>query len=577
MRALHAVLPVAILLGSIAACGSDGVGGGPEADGGSPDVPADGPPAWANAQGERRAALPKQAPAKTTFFTTSDACAQCHTAGDGKVMRDAKGRDISPVTTFRPSMMSMAARDPFYLAVVDEERSARPGAEALIDGACTKCHAPAAVIERGLGGKGITIPELFTGQDPEMHAGREGATCTVCHQTTKPQGLVDATFGGAFSVGENREIYGPHQGPTTDPMKLFVSYVPTYSDHVTRSELCASCHTVFTRAHDVTGKATGPRLPEQVTYLEWRNSVYASTGASGASCQSCHMPVGDDDGVPISAVLSKIPPTGLGERKPIGRHSLLGGNVTMLRAFSDDGGWSGASAESAAFKEQADRTVKNLETAAKLTVGAPRRTARGLEVDVTVENRTGHKLPTGYPSRRAWLYVKVQGPAGYVFESGRSDAFGRIVDRAGHVLGKGTYFPHRDTITRDDEVLVYEAVLGNDKGEVVTRPLDATRYLKDNRLLPLGWSKDHPDGPITTSFGPERDPDFSSSDTVHLVLANVPEGAVEISAELRFQSLRPSELDGLALYPTPTARTLFDMVKTKLEPVVIAKATKSGP
>ncbi|MBL9109266.1 MAG: hypothetical protein JNM74_08350, partial [Myxococcales bacterium] len=312
MRALHAVLPVAILLGSIAACGSDGVGGGPEADGGSPDVPADGPPAWANAQGERRAALPKQAPAKTTFFTTSDACAQCHTAGDGKVMRDAKGRDISPVTTFRPSMMSMAARDPFYLAVVDEERTARPGAEALIDGACTKCHAPAAVIERGLGGKGITIPELFTGQDPEMHAGREGATCTVCHQTTKPLGLVDATFGGAFSVGENREIYGPHQGPTTDPMKLFVSYVPTYSDHVTRSELCASCHTVFTRAHDVTGKATGPRLPEQVTYLEWRNSVYASTGASGASCQSCHMPVGDDDGVPISAVLSKIPPNGLG-------------------------------------------------------------------------------------------------------------------------------------------------------------------------------------------------------------------------------------------------------------------------
>jgi len=144
MRALHAVLPVAILLGSIAACGSDGTGPGPEADGGTPDVPADGPPAWANAQGERRAALPKQAPAKTTFFTTSDACAQCHTAGDGKVMRDAKGRDISPVTTFRPSMMSMAARDPFYLAVVDEERSARPGAESLVDGACTKCHAPAA-------------------------------------------------------------------------------------------------------------------------------------------------------------------------------------------------------------------------------------------------------------------------------------------------------------------------------------------------------------------------------------------------------------------------------------------------
>ena len=540
-------------------------------------APPDGPPAWASLPGERRAPLPKAVPAITDSFHTSDACAQCHTVSDGSsVLRDAKGRDVSPVTTWRPSMMAMAARDPFYLAVVDEERTARPGAEALIDGACTRCHAPAAAVELGVGGETVTLPGLFSGVGKELHAGREGVTCALCHQLkTEPRGP-DATFGGAFTVGDAREIYGPHRDPVTTPMRTFVSYTPTYSGHLSSADACASCHTVFTRAYDAAGKAVGPKLPEQVTYLEWRNSIYSAPGDRGATCQACHVPTGDADGAPLEAALSKLPASGLAPRKPLGRHLFLGGNVTMLRAFDDDHGWSGASTPPSAFEEQAERTRKNLAAAATVTLTDVRAGAKGLEVDVRVENKTGHKFPTGYPSRRAWLHLKVSGPAGVVWESGRSDGFGRLVDRGGRVLDtKSAFLPHRDVVTSERDVVVYEAVLGDESGRVVHRPLEATRYLKDNRLPPLGASPNHPDGPITVSYGAERDGDFGSADTVHYVLAGV-SGEVTVEVELLFQSVRPADLDMLAERPTPTARVLFDFVAGKLEPTVVGRATRAS-
>lgn len=540
-------------------------------------APPDGPPSWASLQGERRAPLPKAVPAITDSFHTSDACAQCHTVGDGaSVLRDGKGRDVSPVTMWRPSMMAMAARDPFYLAVVDEERTARPGAEGLIDGACTRCHAPAAAVELGVGGETVTLPGIFSGISKELHAGREGVTCALCHQLKSEARGPDATFGGAFTVGEAREIYGPHRDPVTTPMRTFVNYTPTYSGHLSSSDACASCHTVFTRAYDAAGKPAGPKLPEQVTYLEWRNSIYSAPGDRGATCQACHVPAGDDDGAPFEAVLSKLPASGLAPRKPLGRHMFLGGNVTMLRAFADDRGWSGASPPPAAFEDQAERTRKNLAAAATVTLADVRAGAKGLEVDVRVENKTGHKFPTGYPSRRAWLHLKVSGPAGVVWESGRSDGFGRLVDRGGRVLDtKSAFLPHRDVVTSERDVVVYEAVLGDESGRVVHRPLEATRYLKDNRLPPLGASSTHPDGPITVSYGAERDGDFGSADTVHYVLAGV-SGEVTVEVELLFQSVRPADLDMLAERPTPTARVLFDLVAGKLEPSVVGRATRAA-
>ena len=100
--------------------------------------------------------------------------------------------------------------------------------------------------------------------------------------------------------------------------------------------------------------------------------------------------------------------------------------------------------------------------------------------------------------------------------------------------------------------------------------------MKDNRLLPLGYSKDHPDAALTVAYGAERDSDFGSSDIVHYVVPD-PKGPVTVNAELVFQSVRPAELDTLAEKPTPTARKLFDLVAGKLEPAIVSKATRTVP
>ena len=48
------------------------------------------------------------------------------------------------------------------------------------------------------------------------------------------------------------------------------------------------------------------------------------------------------------------------------------------------------------------------------------------KLDVAARNLAGHKLPTAYPSRRAWLHVQVRDEVGaLVFESGARTTRGR--------------------------------------------------------------------------------------------------------------------------------------------------------
>ncbi len=54
-----------------------------------------------------------------------------------------------------------------------------------------------------------------------------------------------------------------------------------------QSELCATCHTLITKALDPQGQVIG-ELPEQVMYLEWKHSAYSGRArpASRAICRS---------------------------------------------------------------------------------------------------------------------------------------------------------------------------------------------------------------------------------------------------------------------------------------------------
>ena len=92
--------------------------------------------------------------------------------------------------------------------------------------------------------------------------------------------------------------------------------------HIRQSELCATCHTLFTKALGPRGEVIG-ELPEQVPYLEWRHSAFLR---EQRSCQSCHMPAVEEE-MRISSVLGQ-------PRKGLARHAFLGGNVFMLRMLN---------------------------------------------------------------------------------------------------------------------------------------------------------------------------------------------------------------------------------------------------
>ncbi|MCA9590985.1 MAG: hypothetical protein KC657_37060 [Myxococcales bacterium] len=573
-----ATLALAAVLAAAAACRGGGSDAPPPADAPDGGDAATGGPRWLGVEGERLAPPPPHQQAKTAHFTTHDACAQCHLSKDTTTLRDPKGRDISPVGRWKPTMMALAARDPYYVAAFADELEARPGLRSTVERTCARCHAPEASVEIDLeSGRAPSFALMTAEVSPNAHIAREGVACTGCHQITSEGLGTFPSFTGGFAIGTSRLVYGPHDAPLTDPMRLIVDFTPFKSVHVLESSLCATCHTVVTRA-PLPGGKQGPEFPEQVPYLEWKASAFraeAPVGAKATTCQQCHMPSVDEDGQEIRSPLATTPPD-LKARSPHARHAFLGANAYMLGVAAANDAW-GATATPEELGAQAALQRAFLRSSAELRVNASREGDAGV-VRVKITNATGHKLPTGYPSRRMWVHVKVARADGAaLFESGRSDAFGRLVDRTGALVEPATFFPHFDVIDDDAKVQVYEAVPVNADGKVVHRPLDAITFGKDNRLLPQGFDKRHEWAAYTTPKGVDDDPSWGSEDEITYRVARAEPGA-RVEVRLVFQTIRPSDFEALAQKPTPAARRLFDMVsRTPPTPEVIAEATATIP
>ncbi len=494
--------------------------------------------------------LPPPGPVQTSRFRDADACAQCHLVDDSATaLHDATGANVSPVLLWRASMMALAARDPYYLAEVAEAGSQN-------DALCTRCHAPAGSVELADSGAHLTFTDLTTSTEPAALLGRGGVTCTLCHQIDAANLGTDASFSGGFSVGYARQLYGRYGDPLTSPMQLIVSYTPTLGDQIASSALCATCHTVV-----IGGVA------EQATYLEWRSSMFAT---NSQTCQSCHVATVDAAGQPISTVVAGFP-TGLAPRTPVGRHDFVGGNSYVLSLLGDATDWANAGVTSDELAASAARDDAHLATAAKLSIAALSRDPDGtLVVTVRVANQTGHKLPTGYPSRRMWLHVTAAG-----FESGGVDASGAIVDGAGHPLAAQ---PHRDVVDAADQAQIWESVMVDANGAPTHRTLDAVGYGKDDRVLPAGFAPTIADLALTRPVGVVSDPSFvSGSDDVTYRIANAPAGT-PIAIELLYEALRPDIVDALDATHTPAGTRFVDLARARpVAPVALATASAIAP
>ena len=108
----------------------------------------------------------------------------------------------------------------------------------------------------------------------------DGVSCAVCHQIQPDRLGTPESFTGGYVIDttvpfEKRPAFGPYKiepGQTTI-MNSATGLVPTEGLHVRQSELCATCHTLYTTALGPDGQAIG-RLPEQVPFLEWQHSEY---------------------------------------------------------------------------------------------------------------------------------------------------------------------------------------------------------------------------------------------------------------------------------------------------------------
>jgi hypothetical protein len=265
---------------------------------------------------------------------------------------------------------------------------------------------------------------------------------------------------------------------------------------VRQSELCATCHTLYTTALDERGEVIG-ELPEQVPYQEWRHSEYRET----RSCQGCHMPPVAEE-MPISSILGT-------KRPPLAQHTFRGGNAFMLGILNKYRGELGVTA----LPQELDTAIRETKdylgsAAARVAIESAKITGTTLALVVRVDNLGGHKLPTAYPARRVWLHVRVTDDAGAVlFESGAPRADGSIAgnDNDENAL---KFEPHYGEITRPDQVQIYESIMVDRDGRVTTGLLRGLRYAKDNRLLPRGFDKTTADAEIAVHGEAERDADF---------------------------------------------------------------------
>jgi hypothetical protein len=252
------------------------------------------------------------------------------------------------------------------------------------------------------------------------------------------------------------------------------------------------------------------------------------------------------ESVPVTAVLGAA-------RRNVSRHSFRGGNFLILRMLNRHRRELGVDALPQELALAADQTVAHLrEAAASVAVSEVRIQSDHLMVKVEVHNRTGHKFPTAYPSRRAWLHLRVtDGEGRVVFESGAFRNDGSIAGNDNDA--DGTRFETRYAeITRPDQVQVYEAIMADHAGSPTTGLLRADHWVKENRLLPSGFDEARADERALVHGSATGDPDFApGGDRVRYVVAVEPDaGPFTVDAELWYQPIAYRWAANLATYDT---------------------------
>ncbi len=506
----------------------------------------------------------------TSHFSGSGNCALCH---DG--LTDTSGDDVSIVKDWGASMMANATKDPFWRAKVATELERNSHLSSVITDTCTKCHAPITNYEitkvqkaefELFGPDGILNPNHAL-----YDASMNGVSCTVCHQITD-----DATLGtlegfaGNYKINDTKTIYGQFSDIFGQPMVNNTGYTPTYSEHISDSAICATCHNVKTPYVDASGNVltTTPdtEFPEQMPYTEWQNSIFDDAGSNPQSCQDCHMPK-------TTSIVSRQP-NGLGAKDGFAKHHLVGANTTMLTLLKNNAAQ--LDVTSSDMDLGIERARAMLQSSVDLEIVSASVNNGVLEAHVKLNNNSGHKTPTAYPSRRMWLNFKVTDSNNdVIFESGKFNTDGSIVG-VDNDADQSVFEPHYNLITSADQVQIYETIMGDSDSNVTYTLLRSAQYLKDNRLTPKGYNKIAVPSDVAVYGQAANDKDFNlGSDEVIYRIPVAVTGDLNVSVSLKYQTIAYGFLQDLyrdnQLEQVQTFKAMYDAQSLKHEQITTAQ------
>ena len=494
---------------------------------------------------------PSLPPSDSTFegehYSGSGACGVCHNE-----LIDDDGKDVSIGTAWETSTMANAARDPYWRAKAAATMKNYPHLAHEVNDTCTRCHAPMA---NDASHKDGVEPVLF-GDDGFLNPANEyfdhamdGVSCSLCHQIQDTGNLgTIASMSGNFTVQQlppeekaNRPAYAQYADPVGAYMTANSDFTPVFGAHMSESSVCGTCHDLKTPTVDQDGviipAVIEDRFPEQQTFTEWRNSDYREGGSKDANCQSCHMPK-------ISSTVTLASSGTDIRRSGFSEHTFLGANTVMLDMFKNFREELGIEVQG--FEQAIERNREFLKTSADLTFTGTRNEGNNIVATLKVENNTGHKLPSGYPSRRVFVHFVVTDANGsIVFESGKMNADGSIVGADGDESYR-KYEPHYNSIVSEDQVLIFESIMGDTRGNVTHSLIEAARHLKDNRLTPVGFDKNIVSSDVAVTGEALLDNNFNAG--LDIFEYKVPvsiSGTYNISVNLIYQPLAFGHLEYL--------------------------------
>ena len=241
-----------------------------------------------------------------------------------------------------------------------------------------------------------------------------------------------------------------------------------------------------------------------------------------------------------AAIIAIMPPTGMPEREPFWQHYFIGGNSLILEILKDNIDEFSITASTEDFNATLARLAQQLDdNTATLSIEEAELEGDTLTLLLNIGQLVGHKFPTGFPSRRAWIHLTVTDNNGnIVFESGKPNEDGSITGNNADE-DAAAYEPHYNVITQPDQVQIYESIMNNTDGEVTYTLLRGSGYLKDNRLLPLGFDKENAEADIAVYGEANSDSDFiGGSDSItYLINTGGYSGPFTVTVELLYQTL----------------------------------------